>query len=386
MFLTDPSQIASASEIRRLNYEKIYSYIYENKRTSKRALALALDLSLPTITQNLRELEAAGLIQKDGFYKSTGGRKAQMISCVQDTRVSVGITILKDNIHICAIDIYANLIAEEEHSIPFANDDSYYRSVGDWANRFASALPCRREQILGIGIAIQGLVSPDGNTVIYGAILNNTGTTRAMFQQYLDYPCILIHDTEAAAAAELQYNKELKDTFFLVLNKNLGGVLIINRESYRGVLQAGGIIEHTTIHPDGELCYCGKRGCMEAYCSADSLVRHSGLPLELFFQLMRAKDERCMAVWDDYLRNLALSINNMRMIADCPFILSGFLLPYLIDEDFARLNTYVQEISAFPNMNVEIIRGRILQHSASIGAALHYIKSFLRNLPLDEEM
>ncbi len=384
--MTDPSQIASASEIRRLNYEKIYSYIYENKRTSKRALALALDLSLPTITQNLRELEAAGLIQKDGFYKSTGGRKAQMISCVHDTRISVGITILKDNIHICAIDIYANLIAEEEHSIPFANDDSYYHSVGDWVNRFASALPHRREQILGVGIAIQGLVSPDGNAVTYGTILNNTGTTREMFRQYLDYPCILIHDTEASASAELHYNKELKDAFFLVLNKNLGGVLIINRESYRGVLRAGGIIEHTTIHPGGELCYCGKRGCMEAYCSAGSLVQRSGLPLELFFQLMRANDTHCAKIWEDYLRNLALSINNMRMVADCPFILSGFLLPYLLDEDFTRLGAYVQEVSALPDMNVEIIRGCILQHSSSIGAALHYIKNFLRDLPLDEPM
>ena len=237
--MTDPSQIASASEIRRLNYEKIYSYIYENKRTSKRALALALDLSLPTITQNLRELEAAGLIQKDGFYKSTGGRKAQMISCVHDTRISVGITILKDNIHICAIDIYANLIAEEEHSIPFANDDSYYHSVGDWVNRFASALPHRREQILGVGIAIQGLVSPDGNAVTYGTILNNTGTTREMFRQYLDYPCILIHDTEASASAELHYNKELTDAFFhpsrrralLLRKKGMYGGLLLRRQS-----------------------------------------------------------------------------------------------------------------------------------------------------------
>ena len=76
----------------------------------------------------------------------------------------------------------------------------------------------------------------------------------------------------------------------------------------------------------------------------------------------------------------------MRMVADCPFILSGFLLPYLLDEDFTRLGAYVQEVSAFPDMNVEIIRGCILQHSSSIGAALHYIKNFLRDLPLDEPM
>lgn len=379
--MTNSIQNRTASEIRRLNYEKVYSYIYDNRRTSKQAIALALDLSLPTVTQNLKALEAIGLIQKDGLFDSTGGRKAQMISCAQNARISIGMTILKEGIHLCAINLYAHILAEKEYNIRFVNNDAYYCSVGDLVNDFARALPFEPEQILGVGIAIQGLVSPDGSAVIYGTILNNTGTTREMFQQYISYPCILIHDTEASAAAELRCNASLKDAFFLVLNRNIGGVLIINREIYRGTMQGGGVIEHMKIHPGGEPCYCGQKGCMEAYCSADSLRLHSGLPFELFFQLMRAGEPNCTKIWDSYLHDLALSIDNMRMLADCPFILSGFLLPYLIEEDLTRLIFYVQENSAFPHMRTEIVRGQIRKHSASLGAALYHMKIFLRNLP-----
>ena len=379
--MTNSVQNKTASEIRRQNYEKVYSYIYENRRTSKQAITLALDLSLPTVTQNLKALEAIGLIQKDGLFESTGGRKAQMISCIQDARISIGMTILKEGIHLCAIDLYAKILAEEEHNIVFSNSGDYYRSVGDWVNRFAASIPYEKNQILGVGIAIQGLVSPDGSAVIYGTILNNTGTTREMFQQYISYPCILIHDTEASAAAELRCNTSLKDAFFLVLNRNIGGVLIINREIYRGTLQGGGVLEHMKIHPGGDPCYCGQQGCMEAYCSANSLRRRSGLPFEIFFQLMRAGEPNCMKIWDTYLHDLALSIDNMRMLADCPFVLSGFLLPYLTDEDLSGLESYVQKNSAFPNMRTEIARGQIRRHPASLGAALYYMNIFLRNLP-----
>ncbi len=48
-----------------------------------------------------------------------------------------------------------------------------------------------------------------------------------------------------------------------------------------------GTLEHMCIHPDGPLCYCGSRGCLETYCSANALEQAAGMPAKEFFPLLR---------------------------------------------------------------------------------------------------
>ena len=70
------NQTLTTAEIKKRNCEKIFNYIYNNKRTSKQTIAQTLSLSLPTVSQNLKLLEEQGFIIRSGFYESTGGRKA----------------------------------------------------------------------------------------------------------------------------------------------------------------------------------------------------------------------------------------------------------------------------------------------------------------------
>ena len=141
-----------------------------------------------------------------------------------------------------------------------------------------------------------------------------------------------------------------------------------------------GIVEHMTLVPDGKPCYCGKNGCVEAYCSANSLRQESGLPLELFFQQLRANDSRCVSVWTQYLRSLALAIDNIRMLVDCQFMIGGLLQQYMIPEDFDLLAQYIYEQSSFPKFPVSFIQSRYGHKASMIGAALSYIDSFLKHI------
>lgn len=370
------NQTLTTAEIKKRNCEKIFNYIYNNKRTSKQTIAQTLSLSLPTVSQNLKLLEEQGFIIRSGFYESTGGRKAQIIHCVEDARIAIGAAVLKERIHLGAIDLFGNIIKDVTISLPFQNTSSYYREFGRFICRLADELPYDKEHILGVGIAIQGLVSPDGETVVYGIILQNDNSSRQNFQQYIPFPCRLLHDTEAAAAAEFWKNDAITDAVYLVLNQNMGGALITGGRLHHG----SGIVEHMTLVPDGKPCYCGKNGCVEAYCSANSLRQESGLPLELFFQQLRANDSRCVSVWTQYLRSLALAIDNIRMLVDCQFMIGGLLQQYMIPEDFDLLAQYIYEQSSFPKFPVSFIQSRYGHKASMIGAALSYIDSFLKHI------
>lgn len=61
-----------------------------------------------------------------------------------------------------------------------------------------------------------------------------------------------------------------------------------------------GTLEHMCINPDGPLCYCGNRGCLETYCSVDSLEQAAGMTIKEFFPLYaEKKSSQLIQVWED---------------------------------------------------------------------------------------
>ena len=85
--------------------KRVYELIYKTQHISKQDIAYQLTLSLPTVSQQLQSLEASGLIERNGSFASTGGRKAQIISCIYDARISIGIEIRLHTLSMAAIDL-----------------------------------------------------------------------------------------------------------------------------------------------------------------------------------------------------------------------------------------------------------------------------------------
>ena len=69
-------EVATTMELKQVNRGKVFSYIYQERETSKQAIAQELGMSMPTVTQNVNYLLENGLVEKRGQYESTGGRKA----------------------------------------------------------------------------------------------------------------------------------------------------------------------------------------------------------------------------------------------------------------------------------------------------------------------
>lgn len=70
--------------LKKINRSKVYQYIYKSKVTSKLQIVQDLQMGLSTVSQNLNLLEQEGLIERNGYFDSTGGRKAQAIRIVSD--------------------------------------------------------------------------------------------------------------------------------------------------------------------------------------------------------------------------------------------------------------------------------------------------------------
>lgn len=362
-------------EVKKINRSKVYDLIYRERSVSKQAISQKLNMGLTTVSQNLKALEGDEWICRTGYYESTGGRKAQAIEIVRNARTAIGVFIFKRKIILAAIDLYGEVVIQRTVEKNFSANEAYYQFLGREVMKFANSAESDPDKILGVGIAVQGIISTDGSEIQYAKLLEQTGLKTEDLTRYIPYECMVEHDSKAAAYAEIWNQSEISDAIVLLLNKNLGSALIVDGKVHHGKSMYSGTIEHMNIVPEGKSCYCGGNGCLEAYCSAESLQREMGeLSLKDFFRSVRSGDLKCREVWDEYLSNLAYAIRNMNTVIDCDVIISGYLAPYLDESDIKSLKQKITSLPFFCGRDVDIILGQYGEIAPAVGAALPFVK------------
>lgn len=366
------------NQIKQNNHSLIYHYIYENKNVSQQDISYDLRLSRPTVTSNLASMEKEGLITKSGLINTEFvGRKASAYSIVADYRVSIGVEIVKKEVKIIAVDLYGKKIDRMTCDITYEYKESYFKTVCDKILEFKNALNITDEKLLGIGFAMQGLVSPDAKSMLYGKILDCTGLSIREFTRHLPYPCSFIHDAYCAAFSEIWVSPGLTDAFYISLSRHLGAAVISKGEILIGKHGHSSTIEHIQVEPKGgALCYCDKQGCLETLCSLNVLLKE-GETLDSFFEKVRKKEPSFSNRWNKFLTNLARAINLLHLIYDTDFILGGHLAPYLCKADLSFLYEQIEQLTPFTETSDFLMLSKMPRHNISIGAALTYIRAFL---------
>ena len=97
---------------------------------------------------------------------------------------------------------------------------------------------------------------------------------RATLEPKLGCPIHLLNDARAATLGELEFGRgrDARTMVFFTLGTGIGGGVVIDRQLRLGPLGAAGEIGHQTIVPDGPLCGCGNRGCLETLASGPAMT------------------------------------------------------------------------------------------------------------------
>ncbi len=366
-------------KVKQINKNNVYKFIYKEGFTSKLQTVSQLQMGLSTVSQNIKALEEEGLIQRNGTLESTGGRKADMFEIVRTARISIGIGILKAGTLIVAIDLYGTVLYSATLDLVFESTTDFYKKLAYDLEQFIEANGIDPNIILGVSVATHGIISSDGQYVSYGVLMNNSDMRLSHFDEYIPYPCHIEHDCKAAAYLELWNHEEIDNAILLLLNRNFGGSLIINKAVHRGDHMHAGAIEHMCINKDGPLCYCGDRGCLDTYCSAQAIEVFTGLDVQTFFEQLRAGDPKCVRFWEDYLDKLAFAIRNLSIIIDGYIIISGYLAPYFIKSDVDYLHK-ASSPTPFPIAKSQFIVGNYGLYTCAAGAALYYVNQFIESI------
>ena len=347
-------EAANSAAVRKGNRKRVFRYIYDAQSpVTKQSIAQTLSLSLPTVSASLSELMEEGLLTYSGTFASTGGRKPRAITVAADARFSVGIQIKEDQ----AIISRAQELASHTVLRTFADSDEYYAHLAQSLETFLDQHALPREKLLGVGIALPGIVQ---------------------WEEELAVPIVVQNDANASGFAESWGRPGQEAMVFLVLEKGVGGAILMGGQSYTGDHNRSGELGHLCVVPNGRRCRCGRQGCFEAYCSTARLSDDLGVTLEDFFHRLRRQDETACRVWEEYLFHLAQGIVNIQVMMDCDVVIGGVLTDYL-EPYLPQLREEVSRLSSFGADN-RILLSRYHTHSVCAGAALHFIDLFLQDV------
>ncbi|CUO68058.1 Making large colonies protein [[Eubacterium] contortum] len=365
-------------DVKRNNRSRVYHLLYEHGPESLKNIAGILDMSMPTLLQNVKELKAENLIMDSGVKESTGGRRPKVIGCNFAAKVSVGLDITRNHAVFMLIDLKGNILQYRRIRYTFKNEKEYFDNLVIKLEDFLEEWDVERSTILGVGISLPGIIDADSKYMMVGKVLDFDGGDLDEFRSRIPYPCLFSNDANAGGFAELWRAGNLENVIYLSLSNTVGGAILINGQNYYGETQKGGEFGHLIIKPGGKACYCGRRGCVNAYCSATNL-RLGEETLEDFFRKLAKGEEIQKKVWDEYKEYLVLTILNLRTSFDCDIILGGYVGSFLGD--------YVEEIAAEVQKNslfceeVNFIKTCYYQYeSSAVGAALMHVKEFVSGI------
>jgi len=131
---------------------------------------------------------------------------------------------------------------------------------------------------VGLGIATAGAVDQrDGS--IFAATENLPGWTgfalRAFVEERFQLPAFVVNDAHAAVLSEQYFGlgRGLSDFVVITVGTGIGGGIVSAGKLLRGQHGFAGTIGHSVIRTGGQLCNCGRAGCLEAYVSTAALIR-----------------------------------------------------------------------------------------------------------------
>ena len=272
--------IEKMTKIEKKNYGhklKLVKTVIENQGMTFASICRELKISSPKTLELINDLMEAGIIEQNEKADSIGGRKPILnklknnilnVLCVEIELFKVRFTILDNN----------NNKIHEIKSYPFSlsKSQSSLTELITLINSYVSEYHINWDMLIGIGISMPGLIhDKEGRNYTYMVNENDSTSIKTLLSEHFNKPVLIINDVKSTATAELKFGlaKQKKDVLVILMDWGIGLGIIMDGKLRNGSNGFSGEMGHMPFVEDGELCYCGKKGCLETVASGIALAR-----------------------------------------------------------------------------------------------------------------
>jgi predicted NBD/HSP70 family sugar kinase len=377
-------------KVKDYNVAVVLNLIRKSEPISRREIADRTGLSFQTVTNITQGLLHSGVIQEGLELRGNGVRQSRSVQINPNAAYAVGIHIDRAKLRLVLTNFKANVLWREE--IMLAADQSarsIHLLIPTIVDRAIAETGIAREQLLGLGLAVPGPLDIEAGCLLNVPNLNDWANhpIRSELEELLNLPVVLDEDVTAIVLGEqwCGWGTEHLNVLYLYVGIGIGLGIVSNGHALRGWKGNIGQIGHIQIDPDGPLCHCGKRGCLEAFCTADAILRdariaalnreHSAgpnLPVlpQRIEDVVAGDDPAFKEVIERAAKRLGGALGEAVAILDPELVLLGGEMLHLLGDSFVEM--LVQEIpkSAMPTKPLPRVKSSSFGADAGvIGAA-----------------
>ena len=380
------------SALRHANERLVLSTLRQNPAVSRADLVRLTGLSPSSITFIVKRLSRATMIveeKADGYGQV--GRQPTGLRLRADARLAVGVEIAFAGARLVVVDLNDTIVARK-HVRWHRNHQLFFDKVHDALRALIEPMP--EERLLGVGVALPGLIDRSSGKVVAAENLNWFGIEAGrLLRRDLPLPFYYENAAKLSALAEMWSSerdaKPLRDFVTVFANGGLGTGVITNGQILQGATSAGGEFGHMVLFPDGHPCRCGNTGCWEQYASDLALSRiyaekcsesREKIDARSVVRKAREGDANASGAVRDMARYLGVGFSSLIMALNPEIVILGDFLGEIWD----LLERTVWEVlrSRVPSYyltSVRIVPSRHGADSALLGAAALVLTNFFNS-------
>jgi transcriptional regulator of PTS gene len=269
-FLTD----LESSSKNALNKKAIINTFIDQGDLPIAEIAKEMDMSVPTITKLLGELQDEGFVVDSGKQETNGGRRPSVYGLNPEACYFVGVDIRRFRVNV-ALTNFKGEVIKVKHDIPFLleNAPASLDQLCVIIQNFISKVGISKEKIKNVAINISGRVNSESGYSYSFFYFDETPMSQKIEERI---GCQVSVDNDSRAMAYGEYmcatNGE-KNLLFVNVSWGLGLGMILNGQLYYGRSGFSGEFGHFHAVDNEVLCHCGKKGCLETEASGQAIYR-----------------------------------------------------------------------------------------------------------------
>ena len=265
---------ATHQQTKQHNRDLVLRTIFANESISRAEVARVTHLTRTTVSEIVNGLLTEGLVDEVGRGESLGGKSPILLSAVANSRYLIGLNLAQDKF----IGAIVNLRGEIKELVEAPVHDDNGQNALELVYQIIDQLMRKRiKPIVGIGVGTPGLVNTREGLVVNAVNLEwqNLPLGQLLERKYKT-PVSILNDSQATAIGEFVYGGgHAPDENLIVVNvkHGIGSGILVNGRLFQGDGGGAGEIGHVVVQENGELCRCGKRGCLETISSARAVLQ-----------------------------------------------------------------------------------------------------------------
>jgi len=265
---------ATHQQTKQHNRDLVLRTIFANESISRAEVARVTHLTRTTVSDVVSGLLAEGLVEEVGRGESLGGKSPILLSIVADSRYLIGLNLAQDKFTGAIVNLRGEIKEMVESPVHDDNGENALYLVYQMIDQLMKK---KIKPIVGIGVGTPGLVNTREGVVVNAVNLEwqDLPLSQLLEKKY-KVPVRVLNDSQAAAIGEFVYGgAHAPDENMVVVNviHGIGAGILINGRLFQGDGGGAGEIGHVVVQENGELCRCGKRGCLETVASARAVVK-----------------------------------------------------------------------------------------------------------------